>query len=61
MRSKVTVTYLDGTAETWDYVEVVRVFEGVLYLENRRPYYGGTDHLASIPLASIRKWERKKR
>lgn len=58
VRSKsVTVTYLDGSVEKWGYVHRVTLTDGVLHLQKDLPYSGGYEHIASIPLASIRKYE----
>ncbi len=54
----VTVTYIDNTAETWDYVDEVALIEGVLRLHQKHKGYGAShDRFIGIPLAVVRKWE----
>lgn len=58
MSDEVTVTYIDGTTETWDYIDEVELADGAIRLhQKRRAYDGVHDFFVGIPLAAIRKWE----
>lgn len=59
MSYEVTVTYIDGTTETWDYINEVQLVDAVALRlhQKRRGYDSAHDFFVGIPLAAIRKWE----
>lgn len=65
--ASVEVEWTDGRTETYavgGYArksEAVQVKDGVLSLFMGNSAYGDPDHLASIPLAGLRRWQVKPR
>ncbi len=65
--ANVDVEWLDGRTETYKvggYArknEAVQVKDGVLSLYMGNSAYGDPDHLASIPLEGLRRWQVKPR
>jgi hypothetical protein len=65
--ASVDVEWLDGRTETYEvggYArehEAIRAKDGVLALYMGNNAYGPPDHLASIPLAGLRRWQVRRR
>ena len=56
---RVTVTYTDGTEETFSYVAEARIVDGTLkLLEPRSQFSGNQTMIAAFPLVNIRKWTK---
>lgn len=52
-----TVTYMDGTTETWERVDKAESRRGMLHLIKEATKYTDREVFACVPLTSIRKWE----